>query len=120
MNFSQHIDKNRKAWNTKTDIHVKSKFYDNENFLQGKNTLKTIELALLGDIKNKSILHLQCHFGQDTISLARLGAKVTGVDFSEEAIETARRFAKQVGVDAEFICCEIYDLDKFLNKTFDI
>lgn len=120
MDFSHHINKNRKAWNAKTEIHVKSKFYDNDSFLQGKNTLKSIELALLGDIKNKTILHLQCHFGQDSISLARLGAKVTGVDFSDKAIETARLFAKQVDADAEFICCEIYDLDRFLKKTYDI
>ena len=60
-------------------MHLKSDFYDVEGFLKGESSLNDIELGLLGDIKGKSILHLQCHFGQDTISLGRLGANVTGV-----------------------------------------
>ncbi|GAE82274.1 hypothetical protein [Bacteroides reticulotermitis] len=66
---------NKIAWNLKTNIHVESEFYDNEAFLKGDSSLKQIELELLGDIQGKSILHLQCHFGQDTISLSRLGAR---------------------------------------------
>lgn len=66
---------NKAAWNLKTNIHINSEFYDNESFLKGKSSLKHIELELLGDINGKSILHLQCHFGQDTISLSRLGGK---------------------------------------------
>lgn len=62
-------------------MHLKSDFYDVEGFLKGESSLNDIELGLLGDIKGKSILHLQCHFGQDTISLGRLGANVTGVDY---------------------------------------
>lgn len=113
---------NRKSWNTKTDIHIKSEFYDVKGFLNGRSSLNEIELELLGDIKGKSILHLQCHFGQDTISLARLGAKVTGVDLSDKAITRAKEFAQQTntGTDTEFICCDIYDLPKHLDKSFDI
>lgn len=111
---------NRNAWNLKTPVHINSDFYNNEAFLVGKNTLKEIELVMLGDIKGKTILHLQCHFGQDTISLARLGAKVTGVDLSDIAITKAKEFAEETGSDAEFICCNIYDLSKYLDKKFDI
>jgi ubiquinone/menaquinone biosynthesis C-methylase UbiE len=77
-------------------------------------------LELLGDINGKSILHLQCHFGQDTISLSRLGASVTGVDLSDKAIESAKQLAKETNSDATFICCDIYDLLLHLDKQFDI
>ena len=81
---------NKKAWNSKTPFHLKSELYDVEGFKQGKSSLKFIELEELGDVKNKTMLHLQCHFGQDSLSWARMGAKVTGVDFSDEAIKVAR------------------------------
>lgn len=111
---------NKKSWNNRTNYHVKSAFYDNDNFLKGSSSLNSIELELLGDIKGKSILHLQCHFGQDSISLGRMGAKVTGVDFSDLAIEYAEKFAAQSLIDAHFICCDIYDLPLHLNEKFDI
>jgi len=91
-----------------------------EGFLQGKTSLNEIELNLLGDIQGKSILHLQCHFGQDTISLSRLGAAATGVDLSDKAIESARKIAKDTHSDTEFICCDIYDLPNHLDEKFDI
>lgn len=118
--MKNYIEINRNAWNHKTAIHIGSKFYDNEAFLKGKNTLKSIELNLLGDISGKTVLHLQCHFGQDSISMARQGAKVTGIDLSDKAIEKAEEFAKSTGTDVEFICCDIYDLPHFLDKKFDI
>lgn len=120
MDTSNYIDKNRKSWNDKTEVHIMSAFYNNDDFLKGKNSLNNIELNLLGDIKGKSILHLQCHFGQDTISLGRLGANVTGVDFSDKAIENAKKFADHTNVQAEFICCNIYDLPNYISKKFDL
>ncbi len=120
MNISDFFDENRKAWNQKTTIHIASEFYDNELFLKGKNTLNEIELALLGNISGKCILHLQCHFGQDTLSLGRLGAQVTGVDISDTAIANARAFAADTGIPAMFICCNIYDLPQHLDQQFDI
>ncbi|HRP31258.1 MAG TPA: hypothetical protein PKV73_05185 [Agriterribacter sp.] len=77
-------------WNNRVDTHLKSEFYDVEGFLKGKTSINEIELGLPGDIKGKKILHLQCHFGQNTISLGRRGADVTGVDLSDKAIESAR------------------------------
>ena len=111
---------NRKAWNAKTEIHLKSDFYGLDKFLKGKSSLNDIELKLLGDIQGKSILHLQCHFGQDTISLSRLGAEVTGIDLSDKAIESAQELTAKTGSNAKFICCDIYDLPNFLNGEFDI
>lgn len=115
-----YLDINRESWNNKTEVHLKSEFYDLEGFLNGNTSLNDIELNLLGDVTGKSILHLQCHFGQDTISLSRLGAEVTGVDLSDKAIESARQIAKETNADAHFICCDIYDLPNHLDKQFDI
>lgn len=115
-----YIDKNRKTWNAKTSVHINSDFYDNAGFLGGRNSLNDIELKLLGNIKGKTILHLQCHFGQDTISLGRLGAHVTGVDFSDKAIAYAKEFAGQTNIKAEFICSDIYELPKRLTKKYDL
>lgn len=115
-----YLEKNRNSWNAKTDIHIASDFYGNKTFLAGRNSLNEIELKLLGDIQGKSILHLQCHFGQDTISLSRMGARVTGVDFSEKAIGYAGRFSRQTKSDTKFICSDIYSLPKQLNTTFDM
>lgn len=115
-----YLEINRQSWNNRIDSHLKSEFYDLDGFLNGKTSLNTIELNLLGDIKGKSILHLQCHFGQDTISLSRMGADVIGVDFSDKAIESARQIAKNTDSNAKFICCDIYDLPNHLDQKFDI
>lgn len=107
-----YIDINRKTWNEKTEFHIQSDFYNQKGFLNGENSLTPIELELLGNIKGKSILHLQCHFGQDTISFSRLGAKAVGADLSDNAIEKAREIAQQLNTETLFICCDIYDLPK--------
>lgn len=115
-----YFEINRQSWNKKADIHINTAFYDVDGFIKGKNSLKDIELSLLGDINGKSILHLQCHFGQDTLSLARMGANVTGVDLSDRSIQLANELAEKTKLNAEFICCNIYDLPNYLNKQFDI
>ena len=115
-----YIKINRQSWNAKTDIHLKSEFYDLEGFLNGNTSLNEIELNLLGNIQGKSILHLQCHFGQDSISLSRLGADVTGIDLSDKAIEAAKELSSKTKDSTTFICCDIYDLPKHLDKQFDI
>ena len=118
--MKDYIKINKQTWNNKTAVHIDSDFYDNDNFIKGKSTLNSIELDLLGDVNGKKILHLQCHFGQDSLSLARLGAKVTGVDLSDRAIDKAQELNIQLQLDAQFICCDIYDLPNHLNDTFDI
>ncbi|HMR20259.1 MAG TPA: class I SAM-dependent methyltransferase, partial [Sphingobacterium sp.] len=117
---NNYIAINRQSWNNRTDTHLKSVFYDLDSFLNGKSSLNDIELDLLGNVERKTILHLQCHFGQDTISLSRLGAEVTGVDLSDKAIESAKQIAKDTNSNAKFICCDVYDLSDHLEKQFDI
>lgn len=111
---------NRESWNGRVDTHLASEFYDVEGFLKGKTSLKEIELALLGDVKGKRILHLQCHFGQDTLSLARMGATVVGADISDTAIAAAENLATKMNLKAEFVCCDLYELPNHLDGEFDI
>lgn len=120
MMNQDYLHLNREAWNQKTEQHVHSAFYELDAFLRGKNVLRSIELELLGDIKDKRILHLQCHFGLDTLSLARMGAAVTGVDLSDTAIRKAHELNGLLGLDAKFICCNLYDLSEHLSGEFDI
>lgn len=115
-----YLSINRAAWNEKVNVHFESDFYNVSGFLEGKSSLQEIELGLLGDVSGKKILHLQCHFGQDTLSLGRMGADVTGVDLSDRAIEKANELAKEAGVQARFVCCDIYDLPNHLDDKFDI
>lgn len=119
-----YLEKNKESWNRRTDYHVDSEFYDVKGFLEGRTSLKPIELKLLGDVSNKSILHLQCHFGQDTISLARMGANATGVDLSDNAIKNANLLAEKTSKKregkVEFICCDVYSLPEHLDKQFDV
>ena len=118
--MDEYIDTNKKNWNERVEIHKKSKFYDVEGFINGKNSLKSLELAELGDVKEKKILHLQCHFGMDTLSLARMGAEVTGADFSDKAIEVAQELTEATELNAKFICSNVLELDKHLEGKFNI
>ena len=108
--YQQYFAANKDLWNNRTVVHKDSSFYDLSSFLAGKTALKDIELKELENIKGKKILHLQCHFGMDTLSLARMGAGVVGVDLSDTAIEEARKLNNDLGLNAEFICCNVYDL----------
>lgn len=118
--FQHYFDENKKLWNQRTVVHKDSSFYDVPSFLQGKSSLTEIETKELGDVKGKKILHLQCHFGMDSLSLARMGAHVTGVDLSDTAIEEAKKLNDQLSLNAKFICCNVYDLKDHLNEQFDI
>ena len=118
--MKDYLSANKALWNRKTDIHLQSKMYDVPAFLNGKTSLKSYELDLLGDIAGKKILHLQCHFGQDSISLVRMGAQVVGVDLADKAIQQARAFSQQLQVDASFVCCDIFEADQHIKEQFDI
>ena len=108
--LKQYFAANKKLWNKRTLIHKDSAFYDVAGFKKGKTSLKEIELKEVGNVKGKKLLHLQCHFGMDTLSWARLGATVTGIDISDEAIKTAKALSKETGLKGDFFCCNIYDL----------
>jgi len=118
--LEKYYDANRTMWDQFAKINVESKSYKTKEFLKGETALNSIELEELGDVKGKSLLHLQCHFGLDTLSWAREGAKVTGVDFSGEGISIARDLAKKTMIDARFILSNIYDLSDVLSEQFDI
>lgn len=119
--MEQFFEVNKKMWNARTDVHLSSEFYDVDSFIEKGNSLNEIELELLGNVSDKNILHLQCHFGQDTLSLARMGALVTGLDFSDKAITAAKQLAEKTHLDAEFVCANVYHTDQHLNhKLFDI
>ena len=111
---------NLALWNEWTKINAASSLYRLEQFKLGENKLNPLELAEVGDVKGRNLLHLQCHFGMDTLSWARLGANVTGMDFSDEAINLARSLSAELDLPARFICCDIYDLPQHLNEKFDI
>ncbi len=118
--MENYLETNRKSWNAKVEPHLKSDFYFVDEFLKGRTSLNSIELELLGEIAGKSILHLQCHFGQDSISLSRLGAQVTGIDLSDTAIEAAKNLAQKAETSTEFICTDLYNLPNVLDRKFDM
>lgn len=118
--YKQMFESNKDAWNKRTGVHKDSTFYDVQSFLKGSSSLNKIELDEVGDVTNKSLLHLQCHFGLDTLSWARKGAVVTGVDLSNEAIEHAKYLAGEANINATFICCNVYDLHQHLQEKFDV
>lgn len=112
---------NLELWDELTEIHVSSPYYDVERFKASHEPrLDAFEIEELGDVSGKTLLHLQCHFGLDTLSWARLGATVTGVDFSPKAISAATELAREVGIDARFILSELYALPEVLDERFDI
>jgi SAM-dependent methyltransferase len=120
-NAKKLYDDIRKKWDENAKINYDSEMYQTEAFLKGQSTLNSIELEELGSfIKGKKLLHLQCHFGLDTLSWAREGAKVTGVDISGEAIRLARQLAKETAIDATFIQANIYDLPEVLEEKYDV
>lgn len=117
---SEFFNVNKENWNNKVKVHAKSDMYDLKSFKNGKSSLMHYETKALGDVSNKSLLHLQCHFGQDTLSWSRLGAKCIGVDLSDEGIKLAKALNKELRLDAAFTCCNVLDTSKFVNGTFDI
>ena len=112
---------NRTLWEAWTAVHAEGDFYDLAGFRAGGVRLRDEEIAAVGDVRDRSLLHLQCHFGIDTLSWARLGATVTGADFSPAAIHLARELAADLGFpDARFVESNLYDLPANLEGTFDV
>ena len=116
----EHFAANRALWNARAELHYASAFYDVEGFVHGASTLKSIELDLLGGVRDQDLLHLQCHFGQDTLSLARLGARVTGLDLSGTSIAKARELAERCGLNATFIESNVLHRRPELEAKFDV
>lgn len=115
-----YFEVNRQTWNEKVKIHSNSEMYDLEAFKKGKTSLMPYELHALGDVNGKSLLHLQCHFGQDTLSWSRKGAKCVGVDLSDEGIALAKSLNEDLKLDAEFVRCNVLETSEHIKATFDI
>jgi SAM-dependent methyltransferase len=120
--LDQLTETNRRNWDERVAVHRADRtgFYAVEKFRRGGDTLMPIEAGEIGDVGGKRLLHLQCHFGLDTLSLARRGAMVTGLDFSAPAIEAARELAAEVGVAARFVHSNVYDAPATIPETFDV
>ena len=116
----KYFEVNRDTWNQKVKVHSASDMYQMEDFLSGKSSLMSYERNALGNVEGKSLLHLQCHFGQDTLSWARLGAKCVGVDISDEGVTLAKELNQKLNLDAEFKRCNVLDTSKHVAETFDI
>ena len=119
MNDLETFAINRARWDEVVAIHVASSFYRVAEFLKGEDILLPIEASEVGDLTGKSLIHLQCHFGLDTLALARRGATVTGLDFSANAIAAARDLAIQAGVKARFVEGNLYEAPALISERFD-
>lgn len=121
MNDTQRIAENRALWDDLVGEHVHSPLYDLRGFLQGADPLSVLDDETLGDVSGQRLLHLMCHFGMDTLALARRGARVTGLDFSPEAVRVAGALAEREGLDATFVCADVIDASEALNgDMFDV
>lgn len=120
LDIAEAIEANRHGWNLRARQHFDSDFYGVDKFLAGSSALNSLELDTVGDVTGLSLMHLQCHFGLETLSFARLGARVTGADLSDDAIAKARELAAEVQPDARFIRANLYDLPGLLDERFDV
>ena len=120
--MSDWRETNRAMWDERVPIHVASEYYDVDGFLDGGDTLRDFEPAELGDVDGRTLVHLQCHFGLDTLSWARRGARVTGLDFSAPAVEAARDVAARAGLrHARFVKGDVYAAAEALDgERFDV
>jgi len=121
MKNKDYLSTNKKAWDEWADIHIKgSSFYPVEQFKAGQQGWTPNIPDDIGSVKGKSVLHLLCHFGMDTLMWAGQGARITGVDFSENAISHARALSEELDINADFIHSDIYLLPEVLDRQFDI
>jgi SAM-dependent methyltransferase len=112
---------NRANWDDRVPVHLASSFYDLAGFRAGASTLQPFEVSEVGDVAGRRLVHLQCHIGLDTLSWARRGAQVSGLDFSAPAIDAASALAASLGIPATFVVSDVYDaVDAFGGQQFDI
>ncbi|MFF4605786.1 class I SAM-dependent methyltransferase [Streptomyces sp. NPDC001339] len=116
---------NRARWDERVAIHTASDFYDQDGFRRARDVIRDFEVAEIGEVTGRSLLHLQCHFGQDTLSWVHRGAaRVVGLDFSERAVETARELAAEFGYGpdrAAFVAADVYDAAEAVpDDAYDI
>jgi SAM-dependent methyltransferase len=121
MNAQQSDYKvNKSYWDARVQTHMFSEFYEMDSFRAGKSSLRETEIKEIGSVEGKKLCHLQCHFGQDTLSWARLGARVCGLDLSPEGIKAARKLAQELNINAEFVEGNVLEAASLMKRTFDI
>ncbi|HEY7689390.1 MAG TPA: class I SAM-dependent methyltransferase [Dongiaceae bacterium] len=113
-------EQNRRRWDELAAVHPGTAFYGVDRFKAGEDALLPIERAEVGPVAGKSLLHLQCHIGLDTLNWARKGARVTGLDYSGEAVRQARKLAAETGLAADFVEADVYDAREAIGGSFDI
>lgn len=115
------VQDNRLCWDDLVPAHVHSGHYDVPGFLQGRSSLDPLTLDVLPPLDGATVLHLQCHFGLDTLSMWRAGATVTGLDFSPAAIHAANTLTEAIGADATFVEADVANTRQALNnQLFDV
>jgi SAM-dependent methyltransferase len=117
---ADHLELNRAMWDERVPIHTSGDFYDVEGFRAGRDPIRPFEDDELGPVAGLDLVHLQCHFGLDTLGWARRGARVTGLDFSAPAIEYATGLAADLGIDARFVTADVHDAPEALGATYDV
>lgn len=118
--WQQYFDANKIQWDSRVEPHQTADLYNMEAFMAGTSSLNEIEQNGIGAVTGKSLLHLQCHFGQDTLSFARMGAHVTGIDISSEAIQKAKTLATKLNLHAQFLETDVYNVPNVLQQSYDI
>jgi SAM-dependent methyltransferase len=122
MKQKNFFETNRRNWEDRVPIHLRDAngFYGIDAFLAGVDPIGPTVTVELGDVRGRRLLHLQCHFGLDTLTLARRGAEATGLDFSPSAIAAARDLARRAGIAARFVEGNVYDAATLAPGPFDI
>jgi SAM-dependent methyltransferase len=121
--MTDYRDVNRANWNDRAPAHAASPDYALQRFAADPEHLSDVvrfDRTLLGDIAGLRAVHLQCHIGTDTVSLARLGATMTGLDFSDRSLEEARRLAASAGADIRFVQADVYDAPQAVGTGYDL
>jgi SAM-dependent methyltransferase len=119
----RYLTANRANWDARATIHRDSAFYDIARYIDDPHAISDTvawDREQLGELAGLDILHLQCHIGTDSISLARLGANVTGLDFSSESIRIARELSAQARAPVTFVCADVHTADRVLVPQFDV
>ncbi|GAA4590185.1 SAM-dependent methyltransferase [Actinoplanes octamycinicus] len=121
--MSDYLTVNRANWDERAGAHAASADYGFRRFAEDPAHLSDVvrfDLPLLGDVAGRRAVHLQCHIGTDTLSLSRLGARMTGLDFSGESLKQARRLAELAGADIEYVQSDVYAARDVLDGDFDL
>jgi 2-polyprenyl-3-methyl-5-hydroxy-6-metoxy-1,4-benzoquinol methylase len=119
--YAARVAGDRANWDDRVPVHLASSFYDLAGFRAGSSSLRPFEVSEVGDVAGRRLVHLQCHIGLDTLSWARRGALVSGLDFSAPAISAASSLASSLGLEARFVVADVYDaVACFGGERFDI